>query len=122
MKLIEIQEAIDRCFYARPDGEYVRFYFNINEMYLQIHVKVDDTDTGIKSMQRGRKWKLSKFMTKTEIIRVAWNAVQAFEFHEIQERFKYKGKAIFNAHIDADVLVGISDKIDAREPVLMDEA
>jgi len=122
MRMIEIQEILDKISYLRADGEYVHFsFFFLPEMYLQVSAMADDTDTGIKCRQRGRKWKLSQFMTKTEIVRVAWNAVQAFEFHEMQERFKYKGKAIFNSHIDADALAGISDKIDARDPVLMEE-
>lgn len=31
MKLIEIQDIIDRCFYVRPDGERVYFKFALDE-------------------------------------------------------------------------------------------
>jgi hypothetical protein len=120
MRFIEIADILDKIQYQMSNGEYVKFKFLFDEnlAYLQIRANLEDNETGVKSLQSGRKWILSQHMTKTEIVRTAWKAVQAFEFHEMEERFKYKGKAIFNGHIDVDELANVAERVDVRTPVV----
>jgi hypothetical protein len=42
-------------------------------------------------------------------------AVLRAEEHEALESFKYKGKAVFNRHIDVDALLGEADVVDVRK-------
>jgi hypothetical protein len=108
---------------TRADGEPFSFLVKrVNESvddrhyYLQVSVMAPDTRdiTGPKLEQRGRKFLLSEFMTVTEIVRTAWKAIEAFEVHELQERFRYRGKCIFNSHISVESLVMVGDDVDVR--------
>lgn len=60
--------------------------------------------TGLDCIQHCRKWYVSPFACKSEIVCTAFKAVQAAEDHELRERFLYRGRAIFNPHVDVDVL------------------
>lgn len=73
--------------------------------YLQIQFMAPDNFTGKPERQFCRKWLLSEFMTATEIVRTAFLAVGQAERHEMEENFKYKGRDIYNSHIDVGVLV-----------------
>lgn len=65
--------------------------------------------------QSGRRWALSTAMTRSEIVQTCLAAVLAAEEHEARERFRYKGKAPFNPHLDVEWLTAIHDKKDVRE-------
>ena len=54
--------------------------------------------------QRGRKWRLSTHMTKSEVIQTAFKAVLTAEEHETREAFLYRGHAIFRPHYNVDAL------------------
>ncbi len=56
---------------------------------------------------RGRKWRLSPWMTKSEIVQTALMAVLAAEEHEVREHFQYKGEAIYGPHYNVDDLVAL---------------
>lgn len=60
-----------------------------------------------------RKWQLSNYMTKTEIVRTCHLAVIQAEIHEASELFKYKGIAVFNTHRDIDELAALK-QLDKR--------
>ena len=87
--------------------------------YLQIEEK-DGTDnvTGEPMSWRGRKWMLSRYMCVSEVVRTAHKAVMAASEHEINERFHYKGVAIFDPHLNVDILVETKDlqyRLDTRD-------
>jgi hypothetical protein len=88
-----------------------------NYMYLQLSWEAADTDTGVKSQQKSRKWLLSAHMTKTEIVNTAWFAVKTAIEHEAREEFFYRGKAIYNTHLDVAQLHTMADAVDARPPM-----
>lgn len=69
------------------------------ELYLQVSF----LDKQSKEL-RGRKWRLSEHMTKSELVQTALMAVLAAEEHEAREAFKYRGAAIFGPHFDVDAL------------------
>jgi hypothetical protein len=54
---------------------------------------------------KGRKWRLSLHMTKSEVVATAFKAVMTAVEHETREQFKYRGEAIFGPHHDVDALV-----------------
>lgn len=51
-----------------------------------------------------RKWLLSDFMTKSELVQTAFKAVLTAEEHEARETFLYKQAAIFGPHFDVDAM------------------
>ena len=56
-----------------------------------------------------RKWRISKRMTKSEVVQTVFLAILTAEEHEIRENFKYKGRAIFAPHFDIEKLVDLYD-------------
>lgn len=72
--------------------------------YLQVSFLAEDMESGTIEEQRGRKWYLSQFMTKSEVVATALKAVLTAEEHEARESFRYKGRAIFGPHFDVDAL------------------
>lgn len=80
-----------------------------------------DTDTGLPTSWRGRKWRLSYFMTDTEIVQTAWAAVERALMHEAREMFKFKGLAIYNRHLNVHQLVALATdpaSLDTREDAM----
>lgn len=53
---------------------------------------------------RGRKWRLSPHMTRSEIVQTALMAVLAAVEHEAREEFRYRGEAIYGPHHDIEAL------------------
>jgi hypothetical protein len=80
------------------------------EDYLQVVFIVNG------QIQRGRKWRISEYMSKSELVQTALAAVLAAEEHEARERFLYKGYAVYGPHFDVDALVGLAkeEKLDRR--------
>lgn len=64
---------------------------------------------------RGRKWAISRYMTKSELVQTALLAVLQVQEHEAREQFLYKGKAVFGPHFDVDALAAIADQVDIRK-------
>lgn len=61
------------------------------------------------TIQRGRKWYVSRFSTDGEVIQTALKAVLTALEHEARELFTYKGHAIFGPHFSIDALVRLAD-------------
>lgn len=77
-------------------------------MVLRVEVKGRCNVTGEPSTWKGRKWPLSKHMTKSEVVQTAFLAVQTATEHEVREQFKFKGAAIFGPHFSVDRLVTLA--------------
>jgi hypothetical protein len=85
------------------------------DVTLQVQFMAPDNENGgDPTLQKGRKWFLSRFSCATEVIQTAWAAVSRAELHEIQEQFLYRGVSIWNNHVDVDALVTINGEIDQR--------
>jgi hypothetical protein len=95
-------------FFAKNISYKKGWEFHIKEKngvpYLQIQFVAPDNFTGKPERQYCRKWQLSEWMTKTELVRTAFLAVLQAERHETEETFKYKGADIFNSHLNVDAL------------------
>ena len=61
--------------------------------------------TGQVAAWKGGKRYLSEHMCRQEIVGACLGAFKDAEMHEIHEWFKYKGRSIYNPHIDPDALV-----------------
>lgn len=87
--------------------------------YLQVvFMDVDVDDLNKIKEQHGRKWLISPYMTKNELIQTALKAILTAEEHEVRENFLYNGKRIFGPHIDIDILWEVCDNLDARPPIM----
>ena len=77
--------------------------------YLQLCFNADDQNW------TGRKWFLSPFMTRSEIVQTALKAVLTAVEHEAREHFLYKGRPIFGPHISVEKLWEVCEKVDVRQ-------
>ncbi len=76
----------------------------ITRDYLQWGFDGACAHTGRRGAFKGRKWRLSPHMTKSELVQTALMAALAAVEHEARERFLYRGQAIFGPHYDIDAL------------------
>jgi hypothetical protein len=92
--------------------------------YLQVEYAEPDAISGKPSVQRGRKWYVSRFATDSEIVQTCLRACLDSAEHQVREHFKYAPnpgdapRAIYGPHFSADVLYGICgrrENYDARE-------
>lgn len=68
-----------------------------------------DEDVYTKKLERQttRKWLLSPFMTRSEIVQTAFKcAATSFE-HRVREGFLYKGRRVFGPHFEIEDLWGL---------------
>lgn len=82
--------------------------------YIQIRQESTCNRTGKPYNEGGRKWDLSQHMTESEVVLTAWKAYLTFIEHEAREQFHYKGKKIFDPHIDVNALLEACEKISRR--------
>jgi len=66
-----------------------------------------DTRTPWKS---GKRY-LSPHMCRQEVVGVVLGLIKDAETHEIHEWFRYRNAAIYNPHLDPDVLVEVARKL-----------
>lgn len=100
------------------DGFYLQWFWYASEPEDDSR-RWDDVLLGIPvpqvmKKQTSRKWRLSEYMTKSELVQTALKAVLTAEEHEARESFRYRGKAIFGPHFDVDTLFAIADEKDLR--------
>lgn len=72
-----------------------------------IQIKFIDIDIELPSSsqeQSCRKWYISRFSTKSEIVQTCLQACLKAEEHECREHFKYKNQAIYLPHYNVDEL------------------
>lgn len=97
--------------------KYKNWYFSVRPFskggnyFLQLYF---DDEQG--EAWKGRKWLISPHATKSEVIQTAFKAVLTAEEHEIREKFKYKGQAIFGPHFNVDRLVDLCETVGCLEP------
>lgn len=99
-------------------GQYqFKFYPNNSKWYLQAEYVEPDVITGEIKTQKTRKWFLSPYMTKSEIVQTAFKCGLTSMEHRTREHFLYKGERIFSPHYDCEALVKLcrAGKFDERE-------
>lgn len=79
--------------------------------YIQISVSNSMcASTGVPAPWKSGKRYLSKHMCRQEIVGVVFGLIKDAEEHETREWFRYRGAAIFNPHLDPDVLAEVARK------------
>lgn len=73
------------------------------DIWIQVQFMADG------KLQSCRKWRISKYMTKSEVVQTAFAAVLAANEHEVREEFHYRGVNIFGPHFDVDHLITAID-------------
>jgi hypothetical protein len=99
----KIHEVQAECFQPKKvlaTVQYKDWGFEVSEDQSWFQVRINDE-------HKGRKWKLSPHMTKSEIVQTAFLAVLTAEEHETREQFKYRGYAIFGPHFNVDRLADL---------------
>ena len=114
----EFKEIIDCITYK--NGWYFRTGVEEGRMWVQVGVTEEaeisyDPIEGKKIPWRGAKHYLSPHMCRREVVDTVFHAIERAEHHEICEWFRYapKGKkprAIYNPHLDPDVLAALAAK------------
>lgn len=87
------------------------------ERFLVVEFNEPCIVTSTPTLQRSRKWRLSKHMTRSELVQTAFKAVLTAIEHEAREQFAYRGRAIFGPHFDVDALcelASVPGGLDAR--------
>lgn len=99
--------------------KYKDWTFHVEErgdnIYMQVRFPDADLMTGEIETQHGRKWILSKHMTKSEVVATAFKAVMTAEEHEIREKFRYRGRMIYGPHFHVDALWQCAKEIEIRD-------
>ena len=100
------------------DVRFKDWTFFVGEMgdgnYLQVQFMDKDIHSGLPEMQHGRKWYVSPYAIKGEVIKTAFLAVMQAMEHEIRETFLYNGKNVLGPHIAIDALVEVADTREGR--------
>lgn len=94
-KILSLIEYKDWEFRLLDKGDGYNFQF-------RFYTPDNNNPQGKKELQSCRKWYLSPYSTKSEVVRTVFKAVQAAEEHELCERFRYKGIQPFNPHLDIE--------------------
>lgn len=81
--------------------------------YYELDINTPESKVPVRQVTR--KWLLSPFMTKSEVVQTAFKCVLTSMEHRTREGFLYRGKRIFGPHFNVDGLHSICDKLDARE-------
>lgn len=114
MTHLELREVIENIAYR--DWQF-DFLVENDTPFLRVRFDARDTDTGEPAEQKGRKWRLSPHMVKTEVVTTALKAVLAAVEHEAREEFLYRDVAVFGPHIDVDALLHAAGDRDVRAVV-----
>lgn len=104
--LERFRDILSRCTYK--NWRFIAQFVEPHYYYFQIEFDGLDTDTGRASLQRGRKWLLSTWMTESEIAQTALKAVLTAEEHEAREQFLVEGVPVFGPHFDVFALAIMS--------------
>lgn len=62
----------------------------------------------------GRRWFISPYMSRSELVNTALLAALTAEEHETREFFRYKGKRVFNPHVNVERLFEVCEDEDNR--------
>jgi hypothetical protein len=86
--------------------------------FVQLTYLDEDVETGKREVQHGRKWYVSRFSTRSEVVQTMLKAALTSAEHRVREHFRYRNARIFAPHFDVDALIELvaSGKRDVRVP------
>ena len=100
------------------------FHFENRGDHFVLFAKYRELDivTHEETWQTTRKWFISRFVSKSELVQSAFKLCITSMEHRTREAFKYRGKRVFGPHFDVDALWDVCNdkKFDYRLPHLQD--
>lgn len=78
--------------------------------YVQVRFLEKDEFSDRVEMQHGRKWMLSYHMCDSEVVQTVFAAVERAMMHEVKEKFKFRGRRIYNPHQSVHALWELAGK------------
>jgi hypothetical protein len=95
-----------------------RVYGEFGRVILQASYIEPDIVTGQPERQKTRKWIVSKYATKSELVQTAFKCCLTSMEHRTRESFLYRGKRVFGPHFDVEVLWQMCEdkQFDYRKP------
>ena len=119
MEIREMSEIVAACSYKRG------WWISVREddggrpfIQLRVSEKAEAStcsQTGKRVGWSSGKHYLSQHMCRQEVVGVVFAAIKAAEEHEMREWFRYRGAAIFNAHLCPDRLAEFARKLENFE-------
>lgn len=75
-------------------------------------------DTGAEALHMTRRWLLTPYMTKSEVVQTAFKLCLTSMEHRTREHFLFRGRRVYGPHFDVEALWAIAeDATDARKEV-----
>ena len=104
-------ECMDYSFEIRELGE---GGFLVSAVYDE-----EDIYTKEIEVQRTRKWYISPFAIKSEIVQTCIKIILTSMEHRVREHFKYRGELVLGPHFDIDALheLAANKRIQVRDKV-----
>jgi len=114
MTFYEINQTLKQISYPEyqfemiTKGDWVWF---LRASYLE-----KDIHTGKLTVQKTRKWYISPYATKSEVVQTALKCILTSMEHRVREHFSYRGERIFGPHFSCDELADFckNAKLDER--------
>ncbi len=117
--LVQVLDAID---YHPGRCTGFKYEFHGGDFLIQHWQSLPDMCGGDQpdslTMQKGRKWYISRHMCLSELVQTCFEAIKTFEIHEVREHFRYKGSKCFGPHIDIAALSQACVVKDKRDEVI----
>lgn len=110
-----MQELVDLCSFEAYTFDVLTYG---KAIYVRGRYLEADIVTGKMEQQHTRKWLLSPYATRSEIVQTVFKCVVTSLEHRAREGFQYKGRRIFGPHYDVDALWALCSKranLDYRE-------
>lgn len=106
----DVKKMVAKCTY-KPGWEIRVKQCGERGVYIQLYNAHGVCSVSGKSQPwvSGKRY-LSEFMCHQEIVGVVFSLIKDAELHEIHEWFRYKGRSIYNPHLDPDVLAEVAGK------------
>lgn len=100
-----IKEIIDNCTF----GDWtINLRLEQDRPYIQVTFIDKCEFSGEEEIQACRKWMLSYYMCDTEVVDTAFAAIKRAMEHEVNEKFKFAGRRVYNPHRSIYSLIEIS--------------
>jgi len=98
------------------DGRFL-LYDEADRVLVQIRFMATNHMGGPLVEQKCRKWTVSRYSTKSEIVQTAFKAAMSAVEHELRENFRYRDHPVFSPHFNVDAMVTLCEerKYDIRE-------
>lgn len=124
LEVEDLQKIMDDITIPHLFGNRSRFRVGVEADHMVFYIQLifwapdySDYPNFEEKEQHCRKWRVSRFSTRTEVVETAFKACWMAAFHEMSEQFRYKQEAVYSPHFDIDARVEMckTARFDRRE-------